>query len=215
MLLYMRQANIMTNDRHLQLRAGLSLLELLIVLVIVGLLSSLAIPKTHDTGETEVRRTAQVIATQIATVRAYSRARGVDVRFQFQADGILGAAAGTTFGTPYSSANIGLTGAGFSDALASGLPGTKIMPILKYGVSATNAPTAGPLGLALPSAGRTTFPGDSLVCQPSGACLAPAGNGAAIYLTHNTLSATTWAITVNHAGRVKLWQYDRLSGTWK
>jgi Tfp pilus assembly protein FimT len=182
-----------------------SLLEILITLALIGVVLSFAMSSLRrDSPGTLVRRTAQEVATEIAAARAFARHSGQNVRIQFYTDGLTAArwAVGTT---AYGDTNISVLRLALTDSLATGTRGTKLPATVTFGRTAAD----GPLGLAAPIA-LTGLPGDSLLCRPDGTCSAPAGDGAAIYLSAPG-AGFDWAITVNFWGRVRLWNRN---GGW-
>jgi len=75
--------------------AGLSLLELMVVLAIVGLATAAASLAWRDPSAAEVAQEAQRLAALLETARAHSRASGLPVRWQpseggFRFDGLQG-----------------------------------------------------------------------------------------------------------------------------
>lgn len=82
--------------------AGLTLLELMVVMAIIGMASAAATLAWRDPSEADVAQDAQRLAALLETARANSRSSGLPVRWQvaepgFRFDGLQGAALAQTW----------------------------------------------------------------------------------------------------------------------
>lgn len=201
-------------------RRGFTLLELLITIVLIGIISGVAVTTLHgDSPEEEVEHFARTMAVRMSAARDFARHSGRAVSMELTADGWRA--------VPASSDGVGEAGADaalllnldFADTLSSGVIGQALNNVA-FGVAASGGPSTGPAGLPLETSG-STIPGGRWTCLPDGTCAADSdasalvGDGGAIYLHHANEQSVTWAITINHMGRIRLWRFDTDESEWR
>lgn len=196
-------------------RVGMTLLEVIVALVVVAIILGFSVSGLERSAPAEqVERAARVMAAKMAASRDVARRSGVRVRVELLADGWRATPLPTTGGSPAADAALAM-GLNFADTLASHVVGDRLDGV-RFG---SGAATAGPLGVPLSGGSWSSVSGDAWLCEPDGTCRAAdgsvglVGNGAAVYLSHPE-SPAVWAITINHMGRVRLWQHVR-GATWE
>ena len=180
-----------------RIRRGTSMVELLVVLAILGILSSIAIPRMRASTRAIVEQNARLLAQDLdlARTRAYASRGAVRIVFNdtiwrmhldSNRDGVFAenAAERTAFGSIYS--HIVTTRVIFSRGLAAKLP-TDPLATVPTGVRRLNFNARG-----------TTE---------------PFGTTMVFYLTHATDTRSVYAVEVSPSANIRVWRW--LNGAWQ
>jgi prepilin-type N-terminal cleavage/methylation domain-containing protein len=183
-----------------QLRVGFTLIELLMVVIVVGLMMAVVLPKFRISPETEVQLAAMQVAQDIdlARTRALSTRSSVRVDFQPSGRNYTGYLDLDDDGT------IGGTRAE-RDALR-GFATRTLQPRVEFGRGAAG-PVAGD-----PGSGAITVPNNSIEFDSRGLSF-PMGTGGVIYVTHQDTKSAVGAVAISPAGNVRLWTFR--NGVWE
>lgn len=181
-------------------RYGFTLIELLMVVIVVGAMMAIAVPKIRISPETEV----QLAAMQMAQDIDLSRTRALSTRSLARVAFVSGSRNYTGYLDTNADGVIGQTQAE-RDALRGFA--TRTLPArVDFGRgSATAAP--GDVG-----AGAITLSGAKVEFDSRGLTF-PMGTGGAVYLRHSEKAAAVAAVVVSPAGNVRLWTWR--NGAWE
>jgi Tfp pilus assembly protein FimT len=216
----------MNTKTNLQASEGFSAVELLIVVVLVGITTALAIPQLVSQ-----RRLMRSVGAskQIAAQMRYARQQAMSQRqaITFQYDdtvkqikiidsNVTGIGADGIYGTADDAVNL----AGYPNSAGSSVATT--VPLASAGLASSELNYGIPTSPALPTTAlgdgvtKTDISGTgnklNITFQPDGSVRDSSGNyvNFALYIYNNSMpSATASAISVLGAtGRVKIWRYD-------
>jgi prepilin-type N-terminal cleavage/methylation domain-containing protein len=181
----------------LALRRGTSMVELLVVLAILGILSSIAIPRMRPSTRAIVEQNARLLSQDLdlARTRAYSSRARVRVVFtdtiwqmhlDQDRDGTIAevSAERTAFGSLYS--HIVTKNVVFGRGVAPKLPSDPLSTV-PTGVRRLNFDARG-----------TTD---------------PFGTTMVFYLTHSTDAASVYAVEISPSANIRVWRW--LNGVWQ
>lgn len=181
--------------------AGFTLLEMVVVLAILGLFLTIAIPRLATTSRTRVRQSAQQLAQdlELARTRALSTRSAVRVVFDavgrsyrpyldFNRDSVFAQDQAENDSLRAFSSRTLLTGVQF--ARPGGVPDLPILP--------------GPGGITLPSS-RVDFDSRGLTT--------PFGSKGVLYLSDPSNAAAVAAVSITAASGIRAWIYQ--GGVWQ
>lgn len=187
---------------------GFTLIELLIVIVVIGMMMAIMVPRFRPTQRMQVRRAAQQIVHDLEAVRtrALSTRDSTQVAFNTAGQSYAGYLDFATDGLTRSTAEV--------DSLrvfrGRGLPAGIV-----YGRGSVSADVPGMTGAGTTSIELIPTCG-SLRCitfDPRGLS-APFGSGGAIYLQSQTDPNAVAAITITPAAGIRSWFYPQ-GGPWQ
>lgn len=181
-------------------RAGLTLIELLVVISMIGILSSIMIPRMRPTPERRVRESARQLARDIelARTRALSAKRATRVTFD--------ASAGTWAGyQAETNSNVINETQAERDSLRAF--GARLLEgDVEFGRGTASALPGWPMG------DPSSFTGGRINFASNGMS-SPFGTQGVIYLQHRDREDAVAAVTVSGAGSVRVWINQ--GGTWQ
>lgn len=181
-------------------RRGFTMIELLMVVIVVGVMMAVAVPKFRISPQTEV----QLAAMQLAQDVDLARTRALSTRSLARVVFVTSARNYTGFLDTNADGIIGQTQTE-RDALRGFA--TRTLPArIDFGRGSANA-VPGDAG-----SGAITFSG-AVVDFDSRGLTFPMGTGGTIYLRHTEDATAVAAIVVSPAGSVRLWSWK--DGGWK
>ncbi len=181
-------------------RAGFTLIEMLIVIVVMGIAMTIAIPRFRVTNKTKARRIATQLAADLEVARSQARAHRATVRVVFDA--------GTNSYTGYldfDRDNVLAQSTAERDSLRAF--GTRVLPT---GASFGRAAQVDITNFA--GAGAITFPTPQINFDGRG-LTTPFGTRGVVYVQLAADPGAVAAVTVSGAGGVRLWTSE--GGTWR
>lgn len=181
-------------------RNGFTLIELLMVVLVVGAMMAVAIPKFRISAETEVQLAAMQLAQDVdlARTRALSTRSAARVAFDASAGNYTGFLDNDDNGTIAESLVERDALRGFA---------TRTLPTrVQYGRGmASSAPDD-------PGSGAITLPSSRVEFDSRG-LTSPMGAGGVVYLRHEVKATAVAAVAISPAGSVRLWTWR--NGAWE
>ena len=193
-------------------RQGFTLMELMVVMVLLGVVAAIAIPRALKTSpRQQLSRAAKQMARDLELVRtqAVSSKRKVRVRFDV-ADGFYTAFLDTTdtrSGVIAEAANEVRASRLITRDRKAGIPGVSLPRKIKFG---SGAAISGPLGG--PASDPVPFVSDRVEFNSRGMVI-PLGTMGAIFMTHEDDPSVVAAVTISGAGAFEVWHYRE--GNWE
>lgn len=181
-------------------RGGFTVIELLMVVVVVGVMMAVVVPKFRISPDTEV----QLAAMQLAQDIDLARTRALSTRSQSRVTFVSGAREYSGYLDDNDDGTIGQ-----SEAEMLALRGFATRPLptrIEYGrgVAPAVPDDAG--------AGAITFAGAKVDFDSRGLTL-PMGAGGTVYLQHEVTASAVAAVVVSPSGSVRLWTWR--NGAWQ
>ncbi len=181
-------------------RAGISLVEIVIVITMVGLMAGIMAPKFRMSPKQKLRSAAQVLAYDLELARTRALSTRSIVRVTFDA--------------------VGRSYSGYLDDDRNGTIGQTAAEMTALSAFNTKALDTGvnyDRGTApdLPNfagAGNITFASSQVEFDPRGLAN-PFGSRGVIYLRHADDAAAVSAVSVSPAGGIQVWRYQ--GGAWQ
>ena len=183
-------------------RRGFSLVELLIVVAMIGLLSTIVIPRFRVSPATQVRLAARQLAIDLEYGRSRALATRSAARVAFTTAGTLG----YTGFLDSDRDGLFVQSAAESDSLA-GFRARPLGPGVGFG-----RPGGVPDLPTLPGSGPITLPNDRVDFDTRG-LTAPFGVKGVIYLTHADDPTAAAAVSITGAAGIRAWVYR--NGSWQ
>ena len=181
-------------------RQGFTIIELLMVVVVVGILTAIVMPKFKISAETEV----QLAAMQLAQDIDLARTRALTTRSQSRVTFSSSAREYSGYLDEDDDGTIGQTAA---ERLALRGFDTRPLPIrISFGRgTAPSAPDDAGAGAITFANARVDFDARGLTW--------PMGSGGTVYLEHEVTKSAVAAIVVSPSGSVRLWSWR--NGAWQ
>jgi type II secretory pathway pseudopilin PulG len=183
-------------------RRGISLVELLIVVTMIGLLSAIIVPRFRVTPATRLRQAARQLALDLEYGRSRALATRSPARVAFATTGTLGYSGFLDFDRD----GVFAQSAAESDSLA-GFRARPLEPRVGFG-----RPGGVPDLPALPGTGAITLPNARIDFDTRG-LTAPFGIKGVIYLTHADDPTAAAAVSITAAAGIRAWVYQ--NGSWR
>lgn len=183
-------------------RRGSSLFELMTVVVMIGVLSAIVVPRFRTTPQTRVRLAARQLAQDLEFSRTRALATRSAARVTFATTGTIGYTGYLDFDRDGTFAQSGAE----SDSLG-GFRARPFEPGMSYG-RAGGAPDIP----SLPGGGSITVPSGQVDFDTRG-LTAPFGTKGVIYLTHADDPTAAAAVSITAAAGIRAWVYQ--GGSWR
>ena len=180
-------------------RLGTTMMELLIVIVMIGIMSAIVMPRLRATPRRMVQESARQLARDIDLVRGRALASKRTTRLK-----LVGTSAWIGYRDVDGDAVISEVQAEADSLRGFGQRTLDPQVILGRGSA---VPIAG-----WPSGDPTSFTGSRLDFRSTGMTM-PFGTQGVIYLQHRDDPSVVSAVTVTGAGSVRVWNY--VEGTWQ
>jgi prepilin-type N-terminal cleavage/methylation domain-containing protein len=180
-----------------QRRRGTSLIEIIVVLVIVGVMARIAVPRMRPSSRATVERTARILVQDLDLARTRAYAARAMVRIVV-ADTIWSSYLDNDRDGNFSETATELTAFGTINTHA------RMRPVIFGRGAAAKLPTD-PLAI-MPTGTRR------LLLNTRGAA-EPFGTVTVFYLTSSSDANTVFAVEVSPSGNVRLWRW--LNNTWQ
>ncbi|HEX5005335.1 MAG TPA: GspH/FimT family pseudopilin [Gemmatimonadales bacterium] len=181
-------------------RAGFTLIEMMIVVVVMGLAMMIAVPRFRASDKTKARQAATQLTADLELARAKAMARRANVRVVFNT--------ATNSYTGYLDFDRdGVIGETTAERDSLHAFGTRVLP---------NSATFGRAGQAditnFAGAGAITFPTPQVNFDGRG-LTTPFGTRGVVYVQRAADTAAVAAVTVSGAGGIRLWTSE--GGYWR
>ena len=185
------------------MRGGFTLIEILAVLVIMGIMLSVAVPRMRPSQSQKVRAAAQqlVRGLELARTRALGTKRSVQVVFDVAGKGYIAYLDDNGDGIFAETA--------VENAAMRGFPRVDLEPDVTFGRG--SATTALPGDTT--TSGAVSFTSSRLKIGPNGITV-PFGTGGTVYFVSKTKPNVVAGVSVTGAGSFKMWRYAG-GGTWQ
>lgn len=181
-------------------RAGISLVEIIIVITMVGLMAGIMVPRFRMTPKQKLRAAAQVVAYDLELARTRALSTRSIVRVTFDATN-----------NNYS----GYLDDDRNGAIAGN--STEQDALQAFRTKALDAGVTYDRGSApdipdFPGAGNITLTGSRIDFDPRG-LTTPFGSKGVIYLRHADDATAVSAVSITAAGGIRMWRYQ--GGAWQ
>jgi prepilin-type N-terminal cleavage/methylation domain-containing protein len=180
-------------------RPAFTLIELIIVIILIGVLAAVGIPRLRPSAPLQVRSAAGQLVNDLEQARARAMSTRRPVRVSFDVGDATYAGFLGVVGTPFSES------AEEMDALRA-FARRSMEPNIVFGRGAAAALPGDP------GAAVITLPDNRVEFNSRGVTV-PFGTRGVVYLRHANDDAAVSAVSINGAGTLKVWHY--VNGIWQ
>ncbi|MEM7417449.1 MAG: GspH/FimT family pseudopilin [Gemmatimonadota bacterium] len=183
-------------------RGGFTLIELILVVVLISIMTSIVAPMWRVSPARRVENMAHLLATQLELARNEALSERAMIRVDFDVTG---------------DAYVAYVDHDGNDSIAASAPEIAAFPafgsrtlerFVEFGRGSASAVPGDA------TAGAVTLPSNQLLLSDQGVP-EPWGTMGTIYLTHSEDNSAVAAISVASSGSFKAWKWDAGSSTWR